>query len=71
MRRGYSDQEKRKAARIAAKATRRKLIADTCRKETACAANELQELCDGTYTNVVMVNLVGRFSVEHSKNYIV
>ena len=71
MRRGHSDREKKKAARMAAKATRRKLIADTCRKEKACAANELQELCEGTYTNAVMVNSFGGFSAEHSKIYIV
>jgi hypothetical protein len=69
VRRGYSDQEKKKAARIAAEATHKKLNADTCRKEQACAATELQELCEGTYANAVMVNSVGGFSAEHSKNY--
>ena len=71
MRRGHSDREKKQAARMTAKATHRKLIEDTCRKENACAANELQELCEGTYTNAVMVNSVGGFSAEYSKNYIV
>ena len=71
MRRGHNDREKEKAARKAAKATHRKLNADMCRKERACAANELQELCEGTYNNAVMVNSVGGFSAEHSENYIV
>jgi hypothetical protein len=71
VRRGHSEREKKQAARTAAKATRRKLIADTCKKEKACAANELQELCEGTYNNAVMVNSVGGFSAEHSENYIV
>ena len=66
MRRGHSDRKKKKAARMAAKATRRKLIADMCRKQKAFAANELQALCEGTYTNGVMVNSIGGFSAEHS-----
>jgi len=71
VRRGHNDREKEKAARKAAKATHRKLNADMCRKERACAANELQELCEGTYTNAVMVNSLGRFSAELSNNYFV